>query len=79
MSNIYELAEQAAEHAVLNPSDEILQSESEDSKVEVPKEFIDKFAQSILQEVIELNRQELAFNAFEQMLNKYKDHFGVEL
>ncbi len=79
MSNIYELAEQAAEHAVLNPSDEILQSESEDSKVEVPKEFIDKFAQSILQEVIELNRQELAFNAFERMLNKYKDHFGVEL
>lgn len=79
MSNIYELAEQAAEHAVLNPSDEVLQSETEDAKVEIPKAFIDKFAQSILQEVVELNRQELAFNAFERMLNKYKDHFGVEL
>lgn len=79
MSNIYELAEQASEYAVLNPSDEVLQSETEDAKVEIPKAFIDKFAQSILQEVVELNRQELAFNAFERMLNKYKDHFGVEL
>lgn len=79
MSNIYKLAEQASEYAVLNPSDKVLQSETEDAKVEIPKAFIDKFAQSILQEVVELNRQELAFNAFERMLNKYKDHFGVEL
>lgn len=50
MINIYELAEQAAEHAVLNPSDEILQSESGDSKVEIPKEFIDKFAELIVKE-----------------------------
>jgi hypothetical protein len=32
----------------------------------------------IVRECIELNRQELAFNAFERMLNLYKAHFGVE-
>ena len=40
---------------------------------------IEKFAKLIVQECIELNRQELAFNAFERMLNLYKEHFGVEL
>jgi hypothetical protein len=37
-----------------------------------------KFAELIVRECIELNRQELAFNAFERLLNKYKEHFGVE-
>ncbi len=37
-----------------------------------------KFAELIVKECIELNRQELAFNAFERMLNRYKEHFGVE-
>jgi hypothetical protein len=38
----------------------------------------EKFAELIVRECIELNRQELAFNAFERMLNKYQEHFGVE-
>ena len=37
-----------------------------------------KFAELIVKECIELNQQELAFNAFERMLNRYKEHFGVE-
>ena len=37
-----------------------------------------KFAMLIVSECIELNKQELAFNAFERMLNRYKEHFGVE-
>ncbi len=48
MIDIYALAEQAAEYAVLNPSDEILQSETEDAKVEIPKAFIEKFAELLL-------------------------------
>ena len=38
----------------------------------------EKFAELIVKECIELNKQELAFNAFERMLNRYKEHFGVE-
>ena len=37
-----------------------------------------KFAQLIVAECIEINKQELAFNAFERLMNKYKEHFGVE-
>ena len=40
--------------------------------------FDEKFAELIVRECIELNKQELAFNAFERMLNRYKEHFGVE-
>ena len=40
--------------------------------------FDEKFAELIVKECIELNKQELAFNAFERMLNRYKEHFGVE-
>ena len=39
---------------------------------------VEKFAELIVKECIELNKQELAFNAFERMLNRYKEHFGVE-
>ena len=39
----------------------------------------EKFAKLIIQECIEINKQELAFNAFERLMNKYKDHFGTEL
>lgn len=38
-----------------------------------------KFAQLIVAECIEINKQELAFNAFERLMNKYNKHFGVEL
>ena len=39
---------------------------------------LEKFAELLVRECIELNRQELAFNAFERMLNRYKEHFGVK-
>ncbi len=89
MSNIYELAEQAAEHAVLNPSDEILQSETEDSKVEVPKAFIDKFAELIVRECektvndIEYPYEDPAHKETWDACcvwsaEKLKEHFGVE-
>jgi methionine synthase II (cobalamin-independent) len=44
------------------------------------REFFDKekFAELIVKECAELNKQELAFNAFERLLNVYKEHFGVE-
>jgi hypothetical protein len=40
--------------------------------------FADRFAELIVRECIELNRQELSFSAFARMLDKYNDHFGVE-
>jgi hypothetical protein len=36
------------------------------------------FAQLIIRECVELNRQELSFSAFARMLDKYEEHFGVE-
>ena len=39
---------------------------------------MEKFAKLIIQDCIEINKQELAFNAFERLMNKYKEHFGVE-
>ena len=39
----------------------------------------EKFAELIVRECMEINKQELAFNAFERLMNKYKEHFGVEL
>lgn len=40
-------------------------------------EQMEELAAVIVRECIELNRQELSFNAFERMLNKYQEHFGV--
>ena len=39
---------------------------------------LEKFAELIVRECMEINKQELAFNAFERLVNKYHDHFGVE-
>jgi hypothetical protein len=36
------------------------------------------FAELIVRECVELNRQELSFSAFARMLDKYNEHFGVE-
>ena len=47
--------------------------------IELWDKNIEKFAELIVRECIELNNQELSFNAFERLLNKYQDHFGVEL
>jgi hypothetical protein len=38
----------------------------------------EKFAELIVRKCMEINKQELAFNAFERLMNKYKEHFGVE-
>lgn len=39
---------------------------------------LEKFAELIVLECIEINKQELSFNAFEKLLDKYQEHFGVE-
>jgi hypothetical protein len=35
------------------------------------------FAELLVKDCIELNKQELSFAAFETLLNKYTEHFGV--
>jgi hypothetical protein len=40
---------------------------------------IDRFAELIVKECIKINKEELSFNAFERLVNKYQEHFyGVE-
>ena len=39
---------------------------------------LSKFAELIVDECMEINKQELSFAAFERLINKYKEHFGVE-
>jgi len=39
---------------------------------------LEKYAELIVKECMEINKQELSFTAFERLMNKYKDHFGVE-
>jgi hypothetical protein len=59
----------------------VLNGNDPDGDVErmyIPAEFTTKFAELIVRECVELNKQELAFNAFERLLNRYKEHFGVE-
>jgi len=41
--------------------------------------YNEKFAELIVRECISINQQELSFAAFEKLMNKYQDHFGVEL
>ena len=43
----------------------------------VPPQYFEKFAELIVRECIEINKQELAFNAFELLMNKYQERFGV--
>ena len=40
---------------------------------------LEKFAELVIRDCVEINKQELSFNAFEQLQNRYRDHFGVEL
>jgi hypothetical protein len=35
----------------------------------------EKFAKLIVKECIEINKEELAFNAFEKLLNRYQERF----
>jgi hypothetical protein len=76
MSKIYELAEQAAEYAVLNPEDSVLQSETEDAKIEIPKAFIDKFAELIIHHSVLVGNY--AHDGGEYPGPMIKDFFGVE-
>ena len=40
----------------------------------------EKFAELIVKECIKINKEELSFNAFERLVNKYQEHFyGVKL
>ena len=38
----------------------------------------ERFAELLIKNCIEINKQELAFNAFEKLLNRYNEHFGIE-
>ena len=40
-----------------------------------PIHELEKFAELIVRECTEINKQELAFNAFERLLNRYQEHF----
>jgi hypothetical protein len=48
-----------------------------DQMDEYDRKAIEKFAKLIIQECIEINKQELSFNAFEKLMNNYQEHFGV--
>jgi hypothetical protein len=39
---------------------------------------LENFAELIVKECIKINKEELSFNAFERLVNKYQEHFGVE-
>jgi len=80
---IQKLAEQASEYAVLNPSDVVLKSETEDVIVEIPKAFIEKFAELIVEECCNrLNKETIrhdgyGYNQYE-LYNRLRKHFGIE-
>ena len=71
---IQELLEQAEQYAL----DKANEGNDEDYEYSFDDDFQEKFAELIVQECVEINKQELAFNAFERLMNKYKEHFGVE-
>jgi hypothetical protein len=39
---------------------------------------LEKYAELIVRDCMEINKQELSFSAFEKLMIKYQDHFGVE-
>jgi hypothetical protein len=83
---IYELAQQAAEYAVLNPLEVKLQSEAEGYEtVTVPKQFIDKFVELILEECITVcngiyleNYPDAEDYERSEEGEAIKEHFGVD-
>jgi hypothetical protein len=38
----------------------------------------ERFAQMIVKECININREELSFIAFDILLNRYHEHFGIK-
>ena len=45
---------------------------------EIWDKAMEKYAKLIIQDCIEINKQELSFTAFERLMNKYQENFGVE-
>jgi Ni,Fe-hydrogenase maturation factor len=39
---------------------------------------LEKYAELIIRDCVDINKQELSFSAFEKLMNKYHEHFGVE-
>jgi hypothetical protein len=39
---------------------------------------LEKFTELVVKDCMEINKQELSFNAFEQLMTKYQNHFGVK-
>jgi len=39
---------------------------------------LEKYAELIVKDCMEINKQELSFAAFERLMSKYNEHFGVE-
>ena len=39
---------------------------------------LEKYAGLIVKDCIDINKQELSFAAFERLMSKYNEHFGVE-
>ena len=77
MSKLYSLAEQSAEYAVLNYSGEELQSELDDVKIAIPKEFIDEFGQRLAREVFDWVVENVGLMD-DQQWAALKDHLGIE-
>jgi len=73
---IYDMAARAAEHALLNPSEDALQSEAEGyDTITVPRQFIDKFAELVVKECANV----AGFNDKDAFVSlRIKQHFGVE-
>jgi len=38
----------------------------------------ERFAVLIVEECMQINKEELSFAAFERLINRYQEHFGVE-
>jgi hypothetical protein len=41
------------------------------------QKFTERFAELIVKECMEINKQELSFIAFETLLDRYNEHFGI--
>ena len=39
---------------------------------------LETFSILLIKECIEINKQELSFNAFEKLLNRYQEQFGIK-
>jgi hypothetical protein len=96
---IKQLAVEAAEYAVVTPSEVNLESETEDAKVTIPANFIEKLAELIVGECVQVavkqqqwveDMMPTAFSEADQtwnkariqqserIIDKIKEHFGVE-